>query len=339
MGQYRPMFNISMEHTYFKHGRLVGVDLVPTAETAKIMLNANLVARKRPDGITIFFDNEYLDTLKLYANDEDEPLMINFECEVVHQNFQNFTESQAFAENKTLFFDSNNDNYDEQGKKYLHSAEHVSAADLAENFVSSHGLNNKHSSVMSFSSSRALLFDGEQTEKNPKGKMALNGDVEKNVALTKGLIQHSSPSSRRLPSLGLVSISVTAEELAQLSESPSKIYNDYHIRFKARQTHWKYFLVGDANRDEVFVKDVNGEIDFDYLGEELLANGTKARVFLSRQPITLRDRAVQKIQLLVPKNNRTKVLVSRLAVASAKRINKVIVEDRELFVSEIYINF
>jgi hypothetical protein len=153
------------------------------------------------------------------------------------------------------------------------------------------------------------------------------------------LIQHSSPSSRRLPSLGLVSISVTAQELVQLSESPSKIHNDYHIRFKARQTHWKYFLVGDANRDEVFVKDVNGEIDFDYLGQELLANGTKAKVFLSRQPITLRDRAVQKIQLLVPKNNRTKVLVSRLAVASAKRINKVIVEDRELFVSEIYINF
>ncbi|MFT4861915.1 MAG: hypothetical protein ACI95C_001127, partial [Pseudohongiellaceae bacterium] len=46
-----------------------------------------------------------------------------------------------------------------------------------------------------------------------------------------------------------------------------------------------------------------------------------------------------KFQLLVPKNNRIKVLVNRLAVASAKRINKVKVADKELFVSEIYINF
>jgi len=191
-----------------------------------------------------------------------------------------------------------------------------------------------------FSERRALLFGPEQTRKNPTGKTPLDiADADRNVELTRDLIRGSSPASRQPPSLGLVSILVTPEELEQLTKNPPQLYNDYHIRFLARETHWKYFLVGDANRQGAFVKDVDGEIDFDELGEEELADGRRAKVFLSRQAIPLRDRAKPRFQLQIPKNNRIKVLVSRLAVASAKRINKVFVGDRELFVSEIYVNF
>jgi len=192
---------------------------------------------------------------------------------------------------------------------------------------------------MRFSESRALLFDSEQTKKNPAGKTELDqSDKTRNIEITRNFVRVSSPASRKQPSLGLVSIQVTQEELEQLIQSPPQVYNDYHIRFKARETYWKYFLVGDANREGVFLKDVNGEIEFDYLGEETLADGRQAKVFLTNQAIPMRDRAKHKFQLLVPKNNRTKVLVKRLAMASAKRINKVRVEDRELFVSEIYVN-
>jgi hypothetical protein len=86
MGQYKPMFNISMEHTYFSDGKLTGVELVPTAESAKIMSNANLVLRKRQDGVTVFFDNDYIDALRLYAEDETDPLRLNFECEIDNSN-------------------------------------------------------------------------------------------------------------------------------------------------------------------------------------------------------------------------------------------------------------
>lgn len=340
MGQYRPMFNVSMEHSYFSDGRLVGVDMVPTPESAKLMTNANLVVRKRQDGVTVFFDHDYLDTLKLYATDDEDPLQINFECDVEQGNFQNFTESSAFAENKTLYFDSRSAANTEFGKKYLHANEHVSADDLAENFISPHGINEIHRSVLKFSENRALLFDGEQTERNPHGKLPLdNEDPRSTLDITQNIGRSTAPSSRRLPSLGLVSIQVTAEELNQLAQSSTDVYNDYCIKFKARETHWKYFLVGEANREGAFVKDANGEIDFDELGEETLANGRKAKVFLSRQAIPLADRSKPKFQLQIPKNNRIKVLVNRLAVASAKRINKVKLEDRELYVSEIYINF
>ena len=35
MGQYRPMFNIALEHTYFDDGKFPGVSLTPTADTEK----------------------------------------------------------------------------------------------------------------------------------------------------------------------------------------------------------------------------------------------------------------------------------------------------------------
>jgi hypothetical protein len=341
MGQYKPMFNISMEHTYFSDGKLTGVELVPTAESAKIMSNANLVLRKRQDGVTVFFDNDYIDALRLYAEDETDPLRLNFECEIDNSNFQNFTAASAFAANKTLFFDSKATDGAIFGKKYLHLDDHVSEIDLAENFTNQRALNASHDSVLYFSQSRALLFNNEQTALNPSGKEKLNPeDAQQRANLGQNAASASgSPSSRRQPSLGLVSISVTPQELTQLSESSALAYNDYHIRFKARETHWKYVLVGDANREGAFIKDVNGEMEFDYLGEEMLADGRLGKVFLSQQAIALKDRAKAKFQLLVPKNNRIKVLVNRLAVASAKRINKVKVADKELFVSEIYINF
>ncbi len=340
MGQYRPMFNISLEHTYFSSGKFPGVELVPTGESVKLMNNANLVTRKRDDGITVFFDHDYLDTLKLYAEDEDDPLQLNFECEIEDQTFRNFTVDTDFDDSRTLYFESANTDAQSIGIKYLHNEEFVSSADTAELFNGAFAVNESHSSVLPFSASRALLFDAEQTAKSPKGKIPLDPDnLQESRTVTRGMISSASPASRRPPSLGLISIRVTPEELEQIVQADTTTYNDYHIRFRARETHWKYYILGDANREGVFVKDAKDEIEFDYLGDEEVANGRMAKVFLSRQAIPLQDRAKPKFQLLVPKHNRLKVLVKRLAVASANRINKVKVEDRELFVSEIYVNF
>lgn len=339
MGQYRPMFNITLEHEYFPSGKLSGVRFTPTSESEKLMNNANLVSRKRPDGLTIFFDRDYLDTLKLYAADADDPLKLNFECDVEHHQFQNFTDPDVFSSNRTLFFDSNNTESGALGKKYLHADEYVSANDLVENFTSVRAVNEQHKSFLQFSSSRALLFSAEQTAKNPNGKAELQHDDPVQREYLSKSLSSAGPGQRRQPSLGLISIQVSSSELEALENNPPHAFNDYYIKFKPRETYWKYYLVGDANRESAFIKDARDEIEFTDLGEEVLANGKTARVFLSSKPIPLRDRAKPKFQLLVMKNNRAKVLVSRLELASAKRINKTVVDKQELFVSEIYINF
>ena len=146
-------------------------------------------------------------------------------------------------------------------------------------------------------------------------------------------------SDTRHASLGLFSILITPDELSALHQGSTQAYNDYHVKFQARETYWKYYLVGDANQPSAYIQDIDGKIEFEDLGEELLSNGSSARIFISKQALPLRARAKQKFQLLVKKNGRSKVYVRRLAVASAKRINKQIVNGNELFVSEIYINF
>lgn len=289
MGQYRPMFNISIEHGYFPSGKLPGVNFVPTEQTQKLMHNVNLISRRRPDGLTLFFDSEHLDALKLYASDENYPLRIEFQCEAEQQNFQNFTSAPALSANKTLFFDSSIADSQPVGKKYLHAEEFVSEAELIDRPAPASG--------------------------------------------------HVSMADRNKPNLGVISIRVSGAELEQLATVGNEQYNDYAIRFKARETYWKYYLVGEANREGVYIRDVNDDIEFEYLGEEQVADGRMAKIFMTTKAIPMRDRAKPKLQLVVTKNNRAKVLVSRLAVPTAKRINKVIHQDNELFVSEIYINF
>ena len=170
MGQYRPMFNIALEHTYFNDGRFPGVTFTPTAESERLMLNNNLITRKRNDGITVFFDSEHIDSLKLYAEDADDPLRINFECDSEHSNFQNFTISSIFEENKTLFFDSTNTDGSDFGKKYLHVDDFVSSQDLVKCFNGPTDIDEDQVSVMDFSATRKLIFDSQQTESNPHGK-------------------------------------------------------------------------------------------------------------------------------------------------------------------------
>ncbi len=340
MGQYRPMFNIALEHNFFSAGKFPGISLKPTAESEKLMNNANLVSRVRQDGLTVFYDADYLDTLKFYAADDEEPLKLNFECDAEEGNFHNFTAAALFGSNKTLFFDSNNTDKSFIGKKYLHRDEFVSRDDLVANFTAPTALSEEFNSVLQFSAERALLFTPAQTEQNPAGKVLLDAhDLEQRRSIARTMARHSSVKSRKQPSVGLISIQVTSGELEELNNSSLDVFNDYHIKFQARETHWKYFLVGEANREGAFIKDIRGEIDFDDLGEERLADGRFARVFLSRQAMPLVDRAKPKFQLQIMKNNRPKVLVSRLQVASSKRINRMTVDNQELFVSEIYVNF
>lgn len=288
MGQYRPMFNIAFEHGYFRDGRLPGVRLRPTSTASRLMNNTNLVSRQRDDGMTIFFDTDWVDSLRLYAADQDDPLELRFECVVEQQNFQNFTSPDLMAVSKTLFFDSRKTDSSFIGKKYLHAGEYVSDSELVDPSADAGGI--------------------------------------------RGL----APAK---PTMGVISIHVSPTELDDLVSGPPTVYNDYHIRFRNRETYWKYFLVGEANRDSAFIEDARGEIEFERLGAEVLANGRNAQVFLSRQPIPLLERSKPKFQLKIMKNNRSKTLVSRLQVASARRINRVVVNDRELFVSEIYVNF
>ena len=253
------------------------------------MRDVNLVSRSRSDGLTLFYDGEYMEALRLYAADVKDPLRMEFNCDVEHQDFQNFTVSPIAPMDKTLYFDSDVLKIDSSGKNYLHAGEFVSEDELVE------------------ISSLASL-----TDELPRDQV---------------------------PSLGKISIKVSDEDLNYLEASRIDNPREYTIRFSTRSTHWKYYLLGEANRPGVYLKDAEGEVEFEYLGEETIATGRVAKIYISKTAIPMRERAKQKFQLIVNKNDRPKILVSRLAVANTKRVNRVMHNNQALLVSEIYVNY
>lgn len=112
----------------------------------------------------------------------------------------------------------------------------------------------------------------------------------------------------------------------------------YYLRFQARRTVWKYYLLGRMARKDSYIADLNSEAEFVYTGEAMLPGNRRALAFRSRAAIPLRQKAPYRFQLKTEAPGGDKVLVKRLAVASSSRINQEEIEGHVVDVSEIYIN-
>ena len=141
-----------------------------------------------------------------------------------------------------------------------------------------------------------------------------------------------APGDRIMRPAFLVSIA-----LAQLDLQANALLKRFRIRFQARETFWKYYLVGAMAGKNAVISDRNNGIEFACLGEELLADNRRATVFRSMQPLRLRERSEYSFQLRAS-GGAGKILVRRLPVASANQLSREIVDGKEAAVSEIYLN-
>ena len=112
----------------------------------------------------------------------------------------------------------------------------------------------------------------------------------------------------------------------------------YYLRFQARRTVWKYYLLGNMARENSYIADLNSEADFVFAGEALLPGNRRALAFRSRAAIPLRQNGRYRFQLKTGAPGGGKVLIKRLAVASSSQISQEEIEGQVVDVSEIYIN-
>ena len=115
--------------------------------------------------------------------------------------------------------------------------------------------------------------------------------------------------------------------------------NDYYLTFQARQTFWKYHLLGDMARQNLSIADVDGKTEFEPAGNASLSDARTAITFRSTTPIPLRETFDHRFQLRENGTGNGKVLIKRLPVASALQINTETVKQHTTIVSDIYINF
>lgn len=112
----------------------------------------------------------------------------------------------------------------------------------------------------------------------------------------------------------------------------------YTIRFDARRTVWKYYLLGAAASRTPRIVDASGEIDFEFVGPAALPGRRTALAFRSTSPIALRDRYDLKFQLRDSGAGGGKVLIRRLPGPAVEQFGKDTINGQDTIVSEIYVN-
>ena len=109
------------------------------------------------------------------------------------------------------------------------------------------------------------------------------------------------------------------------------------IQLEPRSTIWKYFLLGPASTEGVYIYDPSNNVEF-VPGERVeLANKQDTITFFSKESIPFAERYSVRFQLKEKSFDGDKVRIKRLPVARLNQAGKE-VNDGQCVVSEIYVN-
>lgn len=115
----------------------------------------------------------------------------------------------------------------------------------------------------------------------------------------------------------------------------------YLLRFQARATVWKYYVVGDWGdwaQDQIHIVDLQRETGFDAAVPEPLPDGRTALAVRSLTRIPLQERPAHRFQLRGRSGSTERVLVKRLPVAGSSPWSVETIRGEPTPVSEIYVH-
>jgi hypothetical protein len=112
----------------------------------------------------------------------------------------------------------------------------------------------------------------------------------------------------------------------------------YVIRFKNRETYWKYFLLNDLAKDNFYIEDINNRVKFEKPIVTKLVGRKTAFTIRSSVPLPLVEAPKEHFQLKVKNGGNDKIIVRRLPVPSADRLSREVIDGYDAAVSEIFIN-
>lgn len=191
------------------------------------------------------------------------------------------------------------------------------------------GTNTDHASV--------LYFEGRQVPDSQGGKALSKEDFvsdrdlrQLDALLAEGILDERE---MRVPPDFVFSIYLESATNGGFSAS------DYAIDFDARRSYWKYHLLGNMNRSNPFIVDLDNQVEFEYCGEVLLYENKPAKVFRSKELIPFLEKSNYRFQLREPGPGAGKVLIKRLPVASGSRLGMEMIDGRSVVVSESFVNY
>jgi hypothetical protein len=136
----------------------------------------------------------------------------------------------------------------------------------------------------------------------------------------------------------IVSIRFGEKEIRILDAASKTAYQKYYLKFQARETFWKYYLLGSMTKKKSYIADLDNVTEFEDTGQTSLPGNRIALTFRSKKRIPLREDSEFRFQLKEKDPNGGKVLIKRMPVASAAQFYREIIDGNEAIVSEIFIN-
>ncbi len=188
-----------------------------------------------------------------------------------------------------------------------------------------------------------LYFDNQRAKIDRTGRFRLHDEEyvsetdfeELNSSLFEDIL---NKKDRLIRPVSIVSVSISDKDVNLSSDQLEATAKSYYLNFRARQTFWKYYLLGGMARKDLYIADLKNEEEFESTGEESLSDSRIALTFRSKTTIPLQEKSDCRFQLREGGVGNGKVLINRLPVASATQINREVIEGKEAFVSEMFIN-
>lgn len=130
MGSYHPLFQLKVQHLFFREASGLRLDFVPTPYSQDLLQRAGLLTRASENGLNVFYDAEKTEALEYYLSDSDAPFSFQYRVSSKDPRFRNYTKAPAYKDDALLYFNNQNVNASARDAFLLHASQYVSEADF-----------------------------------------------------------------------------------------------------------------------------------------------------------------------------------------------------------------
>ncbi|PSJ18971.1 hypothetical protein [Nitrosomonas supralitoralis] len=131
---------------------------------------------------------------------------------------------------------------------------------------------------------------------------------------------------------------IADDEQGLCSERLAASARKFYIRFSANQTYWKYYILGELSKRNVYIADLDNTIQFNNAGSILMPGNRAAVLLQSSTAIPMEEQSSCCLQLRESGSMGDKVLIKRLPNASINQIVGEMMNGKMENISEIFIN-
>ncbi|MCC5946175.1 MAG: hypothetical protein JJT94_14690 [Bernardetiaceae bacterium] len=288
------LLELELKHAYYENGACNDLRIEPTPDTRAIMSQWGLIWRIQTDRILVLYDRTREDILSEWAKDYDHTLKFTFRLYAQNRYFMNFTEMPTQDLDFTFYANNLNPKKQADDSLLLHNAQTLTNDDnfwaVEADFLWQPKEGEYLIEVLDAEAKVLIEKDSEGAKqvpidlsKLPPGKYGfrING---------KEIQDFVYAGETTLTPQAVIQVYPKQGEYPLFDSDNQPLAQHFTIRFAARQTYWRYFIVSKYEKDFKSLA-VKGQDDlaFSSQGIAQISSGEPAWLFESEKAIPLSE--------------------------------------------------